>query len=189
VFARQVHGSNVVSLDAGPAALAEDGMPQWVGTADALVTADPELCLAVLGADCGLVALASPEGVIGVAHAGWRGLVAGVLGATVTAMRRAGAGEVLARLGPCIHPCCYAFDPADLDAVLARCPDAVAATTRRGGPALDLPASLARALERAGASVQPSLGGCTACSSTWFSHRARAEPERHALAVFLPAQP
>ncbi len=178
VLARQLHGGEVIVVDG--AGVAPGGAGR-VG--DALVTTDPSLCLAVLGADCGLIALASPDGVIGAAHAGWRGLVAGVVGAAVGAMRRAGAGEIVARLGPCIHPCCYAFGRADLEAVLRTCPDAVGATTRSGAPALDLPASLRRALERAGVAVQPSIGGCTACSPRWFSHRG-GDVARQALAVF-----
>ena len=79
---RQVHGAEVVRV-AGPGDAAG-------ATADAAVTAAPGCALAVLTADCAPVALASAEGVIGVAHAGWRGVAAGVLEATVAEMRDAG---------------------------------------------------------------------------------------------------
>jgi hypothetical protein len=185
VLPRQVHGARVL--------LVESGSPPPAGSseqeADALVSSDPSLCLAVLGADCGLVGLASPEGVVGVAHAGWRGLVAGVLAETVSAMRARGASRVVAVLGPCVHPCCYAFGREDLDAVLAASPAAVAGQTTAGEPALDLPSSLRRALELAGVPVLASLGGCTACSLRWYSHRARREQERHALALFRQPVP
>ena len=75
--------------------------------------------LAILTADCASVALGSAEGVFGAVHAGWRGLLAGVVEATVAAMRARGAGDVVGALGPCIHPECYEFSDADLDAVAA----------------------------------------------------------------------
>ena len=96
------------------------------------MSATPGCALAVLTADCAPVALASPEGVFGVAHAGWRGLVAGVLERTVDAMRALGATEIGAVLGPCIRAECYEFGPADLDRVAARLGDGVRATTAVG---------------------------------------------------------
>jgi YfiH family protein len=57
--------------------------------------------------------------VVGAAHAGWRGLAAGVLGETVAAMRAAGAGEITAWLGPAIGPAKFEVGPDVLDAFLA----------------------------------------------------------------------
>ncbi len=87
---------------------------------DALVTTRPGVVLAVLTADCAPVALASPEGVVAVAHAGWKGAEVGILEATVEVMRAHGATHIDAALGPCIGPCCYEFGPADLDRLAAR---------------------------------------------------------------------
>ncbi|MBO0731516.1 MAG: polyphenol oxidase family protein, partial [Acidimicrobiaceae bacterium] len=109
---RQVHGARVVTV-ASPGE--GSGEP-----ADGAVTTCPGAALAVLTADCAPVALASPEGVVGVAHAGWRGLLAGVIEATVEAMRALGARRVDAVLGPCIRPACYAFGAEDLEIVAAR---------------------------------------------------------------------
>ncbi len=175
-FARQVHAAGVTTLERAGSALA--------APADAIVFTGSGACLAVLGADCALVALASPDGVTGVAHAGWRGIEAGVLEKTVAVMRDAGASSVSALLGPCIHPCCYAFSPDHLEKLQRRCGDVVAGTTTTGEPALDLPASVAAALRRAGAELAGTLGECTSCDKRWFSWRARGESGRHALAVF-----
>ena len=80
--------------------------------ADALVTATPGLVLSVLTADCTPVLLADPEaGVIGAAHAGWRGALGGILDAVVAAMRASGATRIAAAIGPCIHQASYEVGP------------------------------------------------------------------------------
>ncbi len=158
--------------------------------ADALVSDHPGAALAVLSADCAPVALASPEGVVGAAHAGWAGLTLGVLEATVEAMRSRGAERVEAALGPCIHPECYPFGPAELDRVAARLGDTVRGVDRTGAPALDLPAAVRAALARAGVHLVHDEGTCTACAldghgrPRYFSHRARGEPQRQAMVVW-----
>ena len=115
---RQVHGSTVVVVPAedGPGPGHLDVPPRSVtavldGEADALVSAASSTALAVLTADCASIALGSPEGVFGAVHAGWRGLVDGVVERAVKAMRDNGATEVVAALGPCIGPECYEFSP------------------------------------------------------------------------------
>ena len=173
---RQVHGADVVRVtDPGGGA----------GTrADAAVTDRPGCALAVLTADCAPVALASPEGVIGVAHAGWRGVAAGVVEATVAEMRALGATEVSAAVGPCIHPGCYEFGAVELDEVAARLGDVVRATTSDGRPALDLPAAVRQALAGAGVVDVTDAGRCTACSPGHFSWRAGKEQQRQAAVVW-----
>jgi polyphenol oxidase len=77
---------------------------------DALVTATPGIAVAVLAADCAPVLFADAGArIIGAAHAGWRGALAGILEATVVAMERIGArrGHIRAALGPCIGPASY----------------------------------------------------------------------------------
>ena len=175
---RQVHGAEVRVVD-GPGKCAGD-----VG--DGLVSADPGAALAVLTADCAPIALASDEGVIGVVHAGWRGLVAGVVDKGVGAMRDLGATDVVAALGPCIHAECYEFSGADLDAVARQLGDGVRGVTSEGRPALDVPAAVRAALERAGARLVHDVDVCTACSTEHYSHRARRELERQAVVVWRP---
>ncbi len=152
-------------------------------TGDALVTAAPGVALAVFTADCAPVALVSPEGVVGIVHAGWRGLEAGVVDNAVETMRRMGATRIDAALGPCIRPGCYEFGEAELERLAARLGPSVRARTSTGRPALDLPAAVSAALERAGAALVSDRGDCTACSDEWFSHRARREEQRQATVI------
>jgi len=172
---RQVHGARVWTVSEPGGVQGAEG--------DALVTARAGVPLVVFTADCAPVALASPEGVVGVAHAGWRGLAAGVLGAAVAAMRQLGATEVVAALGPCIHVECYEFGTADLDGIAARLGPAVRGTTASGRPALDLPAAVRAALGAADAVVTVDADCCTACSPAQFSHRARGDTGRQATIV------
>lgn len=117
----QVHG-----IDVADAALPlpSSGSPQ----ADASVAATAGRICAIMTADCLPVLFVDDGGrVVGAAHAGWRGLLGGVLGATVDAMRQRGAGEISAWLGPAIGPQAFevgpevrtAFVDADGDAVQA----------------------------------------------------------------------
>lgn len=81
--------------------------------ADAMVTNRPGLLLGVLTADCAPVLLADGEaGIVGAAHAGWRGAVAGVTDSTIEAMERLGARRerIHAAIGPCIGPQSYEVD-------------------------------------------------------------------------------
>ena len=134
-------------------------------------------------ADCAPVALASPEGIVGLVHAGWRGTLAGVVEAAVAAMRHLGATRVDAVLGPCIRAECYEFGDDDLDLLVARFGPGVRSRTTGGRRSLDLPAAVAVALADAGAALVDDHGGCTACSDDWYSHRARGERERQATIV------
>jgi YfiH family protein len=172
----QVHGAGVVRVTRpgdGAATLA-----------DAAVTAAPGCALAVLTADCAPVALASSEGVIGVAHAGWRGVAAGVIEATVAEMEALGATAIEAAVGPCIHAECYEFGDRELDDVAGRLGDTVRSTSAGGRPALDLPAAVRAALARAGVEAVGDAGVCTACSPSHFSWRARKETQRQATVVW-----
>jgi YfiH family protein len=94
----QVHGIDVVDA-------ATVGPDQPVRVGDASVTDARDVVCAILTADCLPVLFADLDGkVVGAAHAGWRSLSGGVLGATVAAMRARGAGEITAWLGPAIGP-------------------------------------------------------------------------------------
>ncbi len=80
--------------------------------ADALVTATSGLAISILTADCAPVLFADVEaGVIGAAHAGWKGALGGVLEATVALMREHGATRIAAAIGPCIHQASYEVGP------------------------------------------------------------------------------
>ncbi|RTL38939.1 MAG: peptidoglycan editing factor PgeF [Burkholderiales bacterium] len=106
VFLDQVHGADVVTLQPG---WHDDNAPR----ADAAVSTDPDLAVAILVADCLPVLFAAPGGVAG-AHAGWRGLAAGVLENTVAALcARAGCEPqaVKAWLGASIGPEAFEVGP------------------------------------------------------------------------------
>ncbi|KIN62014.1 Polyphenol oxidase [Sulfitobacter noctilucicola] len=113
----QVHSAQAITLH-GP----QTDKPK----ADALVTATPGLALSVLTADCQPVLFADVDaGVIGAAHAGWRGALDGVLDATVEAMEALGAdrSNILAVIGPCISQRAYEVGPEFMDDFLAQDPD------------------------------------------------------------------
>jgi YfiH family protein len=179
VWLHQVHG-------AGVEVVSRATVDRVAGVdADGLVTADPDLVLAIQTADCLPVVLWSPEGVIGAAHAGWRGLDAGVVEATAAAMRGLGATVIEARIGPCIHVECYEFGADDLDQVAARFGDEVRGRSASGAPALDLPRAFGVAARRAGIGAWGSEGSCTSCHpDRWYSYRARAESGRMATVVW-----
>ncbi len=192
VWGTQVHGPGVAVVvhdDAvdGPGTGPSPGpgmVFRNIGDYDALVTAAPGTALCVLTADCAAIALASPEGVCGAVHAGWRGLVAGVIEAAASAMRDLGASDITASLGPCIHAPCYEFSSSDLDTVAAAYGTSVRGTTTGGRPALDLVAAVGAAVGAAGARLVDDVDVCTACGHRQFSHRARRDVGRQALVVW-----
>ena len=106
----QVHSADVRYVTA---AFPDDGRPK----ADAMVTDRPGLLLAILTADCAPVLLADREaGIVGAAHAGWKGALGGVIEATVAQMERRGAARqrIAAAVGPCIARRSYEVDEAFL---------------------------------------------------------------------------
>ncbi len=168
----------------GPAASAGDAEPQ----ADAAVTSTPGVVLAILTADCLPVVFAARDGrEVGAAHAGWRGLAAGVLEATVAAMRTPPAGLV-AWLGPAAGPEAYEIGAEVFDAFVSRDPRAQAAfvATRPDHWRVDLYA-LAR-LRLADAGVIAVRGGdwCTISDPRrFFSHRRDGRSGRIATLAWM----
>lgn len=110
VTLHQVHSAEAVAVTEP---FADDARPH----ADALVTDRPGLLLGILTADCVPVLLADADaGVVGAAHAGWKGAISGVTDATITAMERLGAqrDRIAAAIGPCIARPSYEVDEAFL---------------------------------------------------------------------------
>jgi polyphenol oxidase len=175
VTVHQVHSADVVTVrEAWP----DDRRPR----ADALVTDRPGLLLGVLTADCAPVLLADPEaGVVGAAHAGWKGALAGVTDAAIAAMEALGARRtrIAAAIGPCIAQASYEVD----DAFVARFGPANArffAPGRPGHAQFDLEGYVAMRLEQAGVGGVERLGLDTyADDARFFSYRRathRGEP-------------
>ena len=176
-FMRQVHGAAVAVVGADP-----DGEP----TADALVTAEPGVALAVLVADCVPVLLADAEaGVVAAVHAGRKGVALDVVARAVEVMGSLGARPegTRAALGPSICGRCYPLgEPARSD-VLAVAPES-AATASGGEPSVDLRAGLLARLAALGVSAEV-VGPCTAESSRHFSYRREPVTGRTAGLVML----
>ena len=189
-------------IDIGPA-VAHTWLDQQHGATVAIVGAPGDACgmvadaavsdtararLTIRTADCAPIALYASNGVFAAVHAGWHGLVAGVVPATVAAMRDRGAREVRAIVGPCIHAECYEFGVDDLARVVSATGAAAASVTGTGSPAMDLPAAVTAALRRGAVDVDEVIDHCTACQrDEYFSHRARGERERHVMVVWREA--
>lgn len=174
----QVHGATVVDVSA-PRPSPAPG--------DAALSADDSTCAAILVADCAPIAIGSPESVRVAVHAGWRGLVAGVVERSAVCARAAGASLLVAGIGPCIGPCCYEFSPSDLRDVADHVGPEVVSWTPEGRTALDLRAGVRRVLEASGVSVVFEDDSCTSCGTGWYSARRRRDVARQALYVWSDA--
>jgi polyphenol oxidase len=165
--------------------------------ADAIVTGTPGLAVGVTTADCGPILLADPvAAVIGAAHAGWRGALAGIVEATVAAMMQLGAepGRIRAALGPMIRQENYEVGH-DLIARFATEDSAsgrfFVAAERDGYALFDLAGYIAARLTRAGVGQIEDLALCTYADPARFfsfrrsTHRAEADYGRHVNAIAL----
>ena len=157
---------------------AEDAWePGAAPRADGLATRVRGLALGILTADCAPVLLADAEaGVIGAAHAGWRGAADGVLEATVAAMARLGARpeRIAAAIGPCIQQASYQVGADMAQAVRARDNDADAFFARDGAAhyRFDLSGYVARRLAAAGVgAVEPLADDTYEDAERFFSYR------------------
>lgn len=171
VTPHQIHSAEVAVVTAP---FPDDSRPH----ADALVTDRPGLLLGILTADCVPVLLADAEaGVVGVAHAGWKGALGGVLVAAVAAMERLGArpSRIAAAIGPCIGRASYEVDDSFVARFAAADPanERFFADGRRAGHAqFDIEAYVAHRLAEAGIPRIHALGLDTyADPSRFFSYR------------------
>lgn len=177
----QVHGTEVLRFD-GPPDCADEPV------ADAAVTSTPGVVLAILTADCLPMLLAARDGSeIGAAHAGWRGLAAGTVEATVAAMRTP-ADALMAWLGPAAGPASYEIGDEVRRAFVERDPQADVAfvPTRPGHWRVDLYALARQRLAACG--VHDVHGGhhCTVSEPRrFFSHRRDGRSGRMATLAWL----
>ncbi len=152
-----------------------------MGQADGLITATPDIYLSMRFGDCTPLIFYDPlRGAVGLAHAGWRGTMYNIAGATVRAMVEqfdCRAGDIMAVIGPAIGPCCYEVGPEVIDAAASTLADSASLFVRRNGRAdrahFDLWEANRRQLAAAGVKhiIQSEL--CTACrTDQFFSHRA-----------------
>jgi len=169
----QVHSATAVRVT-------ECWAPGTGPRADAMVTDRPGLALGIITGDCAPVLLADAEaGVIGAAHAGWRGAAAGVIEATIAAMADLGAlpARIVAAIGPCIAQASYEVGTDLRDTVLAASPGAVScfAPGRRDGRwQFDLRGYCAARLTAAGVRCFDMMDADTVAEEDrFFSHRRR----------------
>lgn len=180
VWLRQVHGTGVFRAGAS------DSEPE----ADAAVTSTPGIVLAILTADCLPVLLCADDGrEVGAAHAGWRGLAAGVLEATVAAMH-ATPRRLLAWLGPAAGPAHYEVGVEVYDAFVSqdRAAGSAFTSTRPHHWRVDLYALARRRLEQAGIAADRIHGGgldTIGDPQRFYSHRRDRRTGRMASLVWI----
>jgi hypothetical protein len=151
-----------------------------MGQADGLITRDPDIYLSMRFGDCAPLIFFDPAAqAVGLAHAGWRGTMQNVAGATVQAMvKQLGCRpeDIIAVIGPAIGPCCYEVGQEVMEAASRALVDAETLFHRNGKPDrahFDLGEANRRQLQAAGVQrvIQSNL--CTACrTDEFFSHRA-----------------
>lgn len=154
--------------------------------ADAMVTDRPGIALGALAADCGPILYAEAQaGVIGAAHAGWKGALTGVLEATIEAMEQLGAqrSRIVAILGPSISAVNYEVGPEFIDRFVAADPanaDYFAPSSKGGHAMFDLNRYTVDRLKRAGVETDM-VGRCTySDEDDFYSYRRtthRHEPD------------
>ena len=165
----QVHSATVITL--------ADNISGGLPRADALVTATPGIALSVLSADCQPVLFADRDaGVVGAAHAGWKGTVGGVLESTLDAMEALGAmrSRIVTIIGPTISQRAYEVGPEYLDRVLAEDPESERYFAGGAGDRyhFDLPGYGLFRLREAGVGLAEWTGHCTFSDpARFFSYR------------------
>ncbi len=151
-------------------------------TADGLWTTTEGCPIAVTTADCAPVVLVSSGGVA-VVHAGWRGIVAGIIGVAARSLGAVGGTPVATLLGPCIGPAGYRFGREDLDRIVEQYGPEVESVTADGDSALDVPTAVGVAVAEAGW-PRPDRPACTS-GTKYFSHRTRADTGRQTAVAWL----
>ena len=182
---KQVHGAQVVDAEsASDRPRADAAVARTAGTVCAIQVAD---CLPVLFADRG-------GRMVAAAHAGWRGLAAGVLDNTIAAMREAGVAprNIIAYIGPGIGPAAFEVGDEVRAAYVERDRDAASAFVPRaaGKWLADLPALARRALLRCGIEAVYGCGLCTYSDpQRFYSYRRDGETGRMAALIWLATPP
>jgi polyphenol oxidase len=158
---RQIHSPHVHRAEAGGRGRPGDGL--W--------TDEPDVPILAMSADCLPIALVRADGAtpaVAVVHAGWRGLLGGIVEQGVRTL----GGEVRAAIGPGIGPCCYEVGPDVAERFAAAYGGALV-----HGRNLDLWGAAERALQRAGVEQIHRVDLCTHCNpDRFFSHRRTGKP-------------
>lgn len=186
----QIHSADAVAIDALTT-------PENRPKADGVVTNVPGLVIGILTADCGPVLFADAEaGVVGAAHAGWRGAVGGVLAATVAEMEKLGArrDHIVAAVGPCINQDSYEVGPDFEATLLAGCPDNsrfLARAEPNSKAHFDLPGFIVSQLDKLGIAKIERQSLCTYANELQFfsfrrsTHRSEGDYGRQISAIVV----
>jgi YfiH family protein len=169
----QVHGDSVFIVDQ---------VPVQAPVADALISANPEIALVVMVADC-IPLLLRSENLVAAVHVGRAGLMNSIALKTVAMMTTLGAKQIMGTIGPAICGNCYEVPQELQDEVIAIHPLA-RSKTRTGTPALDLPKALIAALAEVDVPVGISAG-CTLEDENYFSYRRNQITGRQAGVIKL----
>lgn len=183
----QIHSPDVIVVE-------EPWTRENAPKADALVTRRPGIAIGVATADCGPVLFADGEaGVVGAAHAGWKGAVTGVVEATLAAMEGLGAARARIRvvLGPMIRQPNYEVGPEFVERLGADGKPFFRPSSREGHAMFDLAGYIARRLAAAGVTQVEDLRLCTYAEPDRFfsyrrsTHRGETDYGRHINAIAL----
>lgn len=164
--------------------------PGFCGEGDALWTGRRDLALAVVTADCVPVLLAA-QGRVAAVHAGWRGIAAGVVPATLRAWSTGSSG-VRAWIGPAIGPCCYEVGEEVARSIAdAASPRVVCRPAGRERPHLDLQEAVALQLAASGVERVERIGLCTRCEAgdLWSYRREGPGAGRNRALIWLREHP
>jgi hypothetical protein len=176
-YLKQVHGGEIIRIR-------NSGDSQGV-EGDGMISSTSGVPMAIQVADCAPIVLICETPVIGIVHAGWRGLLAGIVQNACSEMGKLGGHPTTAVVGPCIYPEHYEFGPVELKCMTREFGPTVESETLEGTPALDIPETVKIALRRNNVFDTHFIGGCTASSEKYWSHRVREDRERQAMVAWL----
>lgn len=187
--AEQVHGTNVAIVEEYDAGRGHDDYADAIAATDALATQIPGVALAMFFADCVPVVIVDRvRRVIGVAHAGWKGVEGGVVTKLILRMSEEFGtlpADLVAYIGPAIGPCCYEVDAERAALFARRFPEMVRSSDR----CIDLGGLTAKSLDEAGVPRQnvAAANVCTAENTgTFYSYRGEGgRTGRHAAIVCI----
>jgi hypothetical protein len=176
-FLTQVHGSKNIEVKENGSVLGLEG--------DALFTAQERKVLTIQVADCVPIALTSNCGAIALIHAGWKGLLNGVIENASETLQKEFPGDQLAVVGPHIGVCCYEYGRQDLDSFIEMFGTSVAGVTNSLADSLDLMAIVRVILEKRGIELAYKDGSCTSCDSKFWSYRSSGTQKRQSLFAWI----
>jgi len=176
-YLEQVHGGKIFRIKNSGDHQGAEG--------DGMISTTSGIPMAIQVADCAPIALICETPVIGIVHAGWRGLLGGIVQNACTEMRKLGGDPTIAVVGPCIYPKHYEFGSVELQHMMKEFGPTVESKTQEGTPALDIPETAKIALRRNNVLDTRFIGDCTASSGKYWSHRVGGNAERQAMVAWL----